>query len=179
MVLCCRRIEVGCRSIPTRFQQDAPLLATVRWGRGQAARHRRQAPFLDVGLDEHKSHLAEVDVHRAGSVGAHGGEQILRFEAMRNVVQFAAVAGEEDGTRTWTIADPDDIPLHEFRPVAGGRERLVVPAMTGRGVSHGVLVPAYKNRVSCRCRNIRCGFGNFKSHLAFETADMAWWPFRC
>lgn len=62
---------------------------------------------------------------------------------MGDVVEFLAVAGEEEGTGTGTVADANDVALDVGRAVGGGREGLVVAALAGGGVGHGVFVPAW------------------------------------
>lgn len=125
---------IRLRAVPSRFEEDAALLTTVRrWWR-QTAGHRRQTPFLDVGLDEDEAALAEVDVHGAGPLRADGGEKVLRFEAVGHVVELFAVACEEDGAGAGTVADTDDVALDVFRTVGGGREGLIVAAVAGGGV---------------------------------------------
>jgi hypothetical protein len=110
------------------------LLATVRrWWR-KTAGHRRKTPFLDIGLDENEAALAEVDVHGAGPLRADGGEEVLRFEAVGHVIKLFAVACEEYGAGTGTVADTDDVALDIFRTVGGGGEGLVVAAVAGGGV---------------------------------------------
>lgn len=124
------------------LEQDAALFAAVGRRRRKAARHRRQAPLLNVCLDEHKAHLAEVDVHRAWPVGADAWKQILRLEAVCDIVQLPAVAGEKYRAGARPVADADDVALHKRRPVWRRREGLVVSSMASRDICDGVLVPA-------------------------------------
>jgi hypothetical protein len=65
------------RALTARLEEDAALLTAIGWGRGQAAGHRGQTPFLDVAFDEDESHLTKVDVNGTGSVGANRGEEVL------------------------------------------------------------------------------------------------------
>lgn len=134
-------------SISTRFEQDAALLAAVRWWRSKTSRHGRQAPLLDVRLDEHEAGLAEIDVHRAGSVGADRGEEVLGFEAVGYVIEFLAVACEEDRAGARAIADANDVALDVGRAIRSRREGLVVPARTRGGIGYGRFVPAYVNKL--------------------------------
>lgn len=73
------------------------MLTAVRRRRSQAARHGGQTPLLDVGFDEDKSHLAEIDVHGTGPVGTDGGEEVGDFLVMDDFFQLLAVAREKDG----------------------------------------------------------------------------------
>jgi hypothetical protein len=82
-------------------------------------------------------------VYGAGAVGADGGEEVLRFEAVGDVVEFLAVAGEEEGAGAGAVADADDVALDVGRAVGGGCEGLVVAALARGGVCYGVFVPAY------------------------------------
>ncbi len=133
------------RAFSAGFQEDAALFAAVwRWGR-EAAHHGRQTPFLDVRFDEDEAHLPEVDVHRARTVGADGGEEVLRLQPVCDVVQLFTVAGEEDGPHAWPISDPYDIPLHVLRSVIGGGERLIEASVAVGRIGYGGLVPASKN----------------------------------
>lgn len=79
----------------------------------------------------------------AGTVCADGGEEVLRFKAVGDVVEFLAVAGEEEGACAGTVADADDVALDVGRAVRGWGEGLVVAALAGGGVRHGVFVPAW------------------------------------
>ena len=140
MTLVC--VVAGARPLSSRFEQDAALFAPVGgWG-GKRARHGSQAPFFHVGFDEDEAGLAEVDVDGAGAVGAHGGEEVLVFKAVRDVVEFFAVACEEDGAGAGPIADAYYVALDVGRAVGGGGEGLVVPAGAGGGVGEGGAVPA-------------------------------------
>lgn len=71
---------------PSGFEEYAPLLTAVRWWWRQAAGHGRETPFLDIRLDEHEARLTEVDMYGAGPVGADGGEEVLRFQAVGYVI---------------------------------------------------------------------------------------------
>ena len=136
MAACCHAVRALPRphAVPSGFEQYASLLASVRWGWRKTACHGCQAPFLDVGFDEDEAALAEVDMHCARAVGADCGKEILGFESMGDIVEFLAVAGEEDSPGSGTVAYADDIALDVFWAIIGGREGLVVAAMAGRGV---------------------------------------------
>jgi hypothetical protein len=81
-------------------------------------------------------------VYGAGAVGADGGEEVLRLEAVGDVVEFLAVAGEEKGAGAGAVADADDVALDIGRAVGGGCEWLVVATLAGGGVGYRVFVPA-------------------------------------
>ena len=130
-------------SLPARFEQDAALLAAVRWWRSKASCHGRQTPFLDVRLDKYEAGLAKIDVHGAGSVGADRGEEVLGFEAVGYVIEFLAVTRKEDRAGAWAVADANDVTLDVGRAIWSGREGLVVPAGPWGGVGYGGFVPAY------------------------------------
>jgi hypothetical protein len=87
------------------------LLATIRWGWGEAASHGGQAPFLDVALDEDESHLAKVYMDGARSVGTYGREEVLRTIIMSHVLEFLAVASKEDGAGSGSISNTYHIAL--------------------------------------------------------------------
>lgn len=61
----------------TTFEEDAALFAAVwRWW-CKAASHRGKTPFLDIGFDEDKAHLAKVDLDVARAIGSDGREEVL------------------------------------------------------------------------------------------------------
>lgn len=124
------------------FQQYATLLAPIWWWRGQRPRGGGETPLFDVGFDEHEAELAKVDVDAGGTVGADGGEEVEGFETVGGVVEFFAVAGEEDGAGAGTVADADDVTLVEGGGVGGAGEGLVVAALAEGGVGDGVFVVA-------------------------------------
>ncbi len=70
------------------------------------------------------------------SVGADGGEEILSFEAVDDIVEFFAIAGKEDGAGSGTVADADDVTLNVFGTIVCWCEGLVEAAVTGGGVSY-------------------------------------------
>ena len=61
---------------------------------------------------------------------------------MRDVVEFFAVAREENGAGAGTVADADYVALDVGGTVGSGGEGLVVPAGAGGGVGEGGAVPA-------------------------------------
>lgn len=81
-------------------------------------------------------------MHVARAVGADGGEEVLRLEAVGDVVELFAVAGEEDGARAGAVADSYNVALDVGGAVGGRCEGLVVTAGTGRGIGYGGFVPA-------------------------------------
>jgi len=123
------------------FKQDTPGFAAIRRRRSQTARHRRKTPFLDIGLNEHEAHLAEVDVHFTGTGGADGGEEVWVLERVRYVFELAAIAGEEDGSSARAIAYADDVADDIGWSVGRcGCERLVEAAVAGGEVGDGCFV---------------------------------------
>lgn len=130
-------------SFPARLKQDTTLLTSIRGWRRKTPRHRRQTPFLDIRFDENEAGLAEVDVHGARAVCADGGEEVLSFETVGYVVEFFAVASEEDGARAGAVADAYNVALDVGGAVRGRCEGLIVAAGTEGGVGYGGLVPAW------------------------------------
>lgn len=120
--------------IPPCFKKNTSLLTSVRWGRRKTARHRRKTPFLDIRLDEDEAALTEVDVYGTRPVGADCGKEILRLEAVGDVLEFLAVAGEEDGPGAWAVADAYHVPLDVFGAVVSWSEGLIVAALACRCV---------------------------------------------
>ena len=128
---------------PTGLEQDAALFTAVWWRRCQTACCGCQPPFLDVGFDEDKATLPEIDVHGAGSVGADSRKEIRCFEAVRHIVELLAIASEEDRAGAWSVADSDNISLHVLGTVGDGVEWLVVAPMTAGLVGDRHLVHAW------------------------------------
>lgn len=129
-------------SLPARLKQDTALLTPIRGWRRKTARHRRQTPFLNIRFDEDEAGLAEVDMHRTRAVCADGGEEVLGLETVCYIVEFLAVASEEDGARAGAVADAYHVALYVGGAVGGWCERLVVTAGTNGGVGYGGFVPA-------------------------------------
>ena len=123
-------------SFPARLKQDTTLLTSIRGWWRKTPRHRRQTPFLDIRFDEDEAGLAEVDVHGARAVCANGGEEVLSFETVSYVVEFFAVASEEDGARPGAIADAYNVALDVGGAVGGRCKGLVVAAGTEGGVCY-------------------------------------------
>ena len=130
-------------SFPARLKQDTTLLTSIRGWWRKTPRHRRQTPFLDIRFDEDEAGLAEVDVHGARAVCADGGEEVLSFETVGYIVEFFAIASEEDGARAGAVADAYHVALDVGRAVGCRCEGLIVAAGTGRGVGYGGFVPAW------------------------------------
>ena len=133
----------GC-SLPG-LEEDTPMLRAVgrRWG--ERAVHWCQTPFLHVRFDEDEAELAKVHVHGARAVCAECGEEVEGFEAVRYVVEFFAVAREEDGAAAGTVPNTYHVTLDVGGPVRRARERLVVAAVAGRGVGEGVFMPSCRH----------------------------------
>ena len=129
-------------SFSARLKQDTTLLTPI-WGWWRkTARHRRQPPFLDIRFDENKAGLAKVDVHCTRAVCADGGEEILGLETVGYIVEFLAVASEEEGARAGPVTAAYLVALYVRGAVGGGGESLVVAAGTEGGVGYGGFVPA-------------------------------------
>ena len=65
-----------------------------------------------------------------GTIGADCREEVLRLVSVHHILQFLAVAGEEDGSRAGSVAHADDVTLAELRSIRRWREGLVMPAMS-------------------------------------------------
>jgi hypothetical protein len=98
-------------AFPATFEENATLFASIWWRWCKTASHGSKTPFLDIGFNKDKAHLAEVDLDVARASGSDGGEEVLRFEAMSNILQFLSVAGEEDGSSARPVAYSDDVSL--------------------------------------------------------------------
>lgn len=81
-------------------------------------------------------------MHGAGSVGADRGKEVLGFEAVGYVIEFLAVAREEERAGARAVADANDVALDVGRAVWSRGERLIVAAGPWRGVGYGGFVPA-------------------------------------
>lgn len=104
-------LRIGIAILGPGFQQNTTLLGAI-WGRrSQTASDGSQSPFLNIGLNENEAGLAKVDMDDCGTVGADGWEEVLRLEAVDYLVEFLAVAGEEDGTGAGTISDANNVAL--------------------------------------------------------------------
>lgn len=125
------------------FEQDAALLTTVWWGRGEAARHGGETPFLHIGFNEHESHLTKIHVDRTRTVGTNGWEQVLGAVIVNHILKLLAVAREEDRSRSRSITDPDHVALEEWGSIWGGCEWLIISAVARRLISNGCLVVTY------------------------------------
>jgi hypothetical protein len=64
----------------------------------------------------------------ARPVCAHCGEEVLRLQAMNDIIQLLAVSGEEYRPRPWSVSNANNVALHDIRAICCRRERLVVPA---------------------------------------------------
>ena len=124
------------------FQKNTPLLTPV-WRRGRkTACHGSQTPFLDIGLYEDETTLAKVDVDRTRTIGSDGGEEVLRFETMDNVIELLAVAREEYGAGSGPIAYAHNVALNIFGTVKRRGKGLIIASVTARGVGYGRFVPS-------------------------------------
>lgn len=73
-------------------------------------------------------------MYLARSIRSDGREEILRFQAVRDVIEFLAVAREENGSSAGTVADAYDVALVEWGAICCGSEGLGVSPYTGREV---------------------------------------------
>ena len=124
----------GVSSLSASLEQYTALLASVRRRGGQASGHGCEAPFLYVCFDENKSHLSEVDVNCAWSIGAYCWEEILCFQSMGNVVQLFAVAREKYRPTPGSVADANNVALDVLGTIDGWNERLVKSAVSRRNI---------------------------------------------
>lgn len=93
------------------FEENAALFTAIwRWG-CKAASHWSKTPFLNIGFDKDKAHLAKIDLDVARAVGSDGREEVLGFESMSDIFQLFPVAGEEDGSGARSVAYSDNVSL--------------------------------------------------------------------
>lgn len=59
------------------FEKNAALLRAIRGWRGETASDGREAPFLDVGLDEDETRLTKVNVDGGWAVCTNCREEVL------------------------------------------------------------------------------------------------------
>jgi hypothetical protein len=93
-------------------------------------------------------------MHLAGSVRAYRREEVLRLEPVCYVVEFLAVAREEDGPGARAVSDAYHVALYVFGAVGGRSEGLVVPAVAGGDVGYGLFVVAC---LELELRATQCG----------------------
>lgn len=110
------------------LEKNTALLGAVRGWRCEATGDGGETPFLDVGLDEDESGLAQVDVNSGRTVGADSREEVLRLEPMHDFLELLAVASEEYGAGSGSISNADDIALDETGTVGGMTKGLVIVA---------------------------------------------------
>lgn len=110
------------------LEKNTALLGAVRGWRREATGDRGEAPFLDVGLDEDESRLAQIDVNSGRPVGADGREEVLRLEAMHDFLELLAVASKEYGTGAGSISNADNVALDKTGAVGCMTKGLVVVA---------------------------------------------------
>jgi hypothetical protein len=129
-------------AFPAGLEQDAALLATIGWGRGQAPCHGGQPPFLHIGFNEYEAHLAKIDMNGAGTIGPNCWKQILGAVVVGDILQLLAIASKEDCPRARSVADADDIALEERGAIRCRCEWLVVSAVAGGLVGNRRFVEA-------------------------------------
>ena len=123
-------------TIPTRFEEDASLFTSVWWWGSETSCHRGQTPLFDIRFYENEPTLPKINVNCTRSVRADGGEEILGFETVSNVVKLFAVPGEKDGACSGAVTDANDITLDVFGAVFCRVERLIEATVTGGGVGY-------------------------------------------
>lgn len=160
-------------TLSASFQKDAALLTAVRGRWCETSCHWSQTPFLHIGFDEDKAHLTKIHMDCARSVGAHGGEKILRLQAVRHVFELLSIAGEENSSSSWSIADSNNVALDILWPVTCWYEWLVVSTMPRRQIGHRGFVEACVLSVTWQ-RPV-----SFMTYRANGKAGTAWWSCRC
>ena len=138
-------------AISSCLQQYTALFTSVGRWRCKTSSHRRQAPLLDVCFNEHKPHLAKVDMDSAWSIRPNSRKEVLGFQSMSNVVQLFPIPREEYCPCSWSVSHTNYITLDVLRSIACRNEWLVKPSMAGGDVSHRRLVESW--RVSEQARN--------------------------
>ena len=86
-------------------KEDTTAFRTVRRRWGKCSNTWCQAPLLDVGFDENESSLTKVYVDTAGSIGAHGREQVVVHKSGECVIHLPAVPGVEHCSGAGTVTD--------------------------------------------------------------------------
>lgn len=152
---------------PAGLEQDAAGLGAIGWRRSQRSDHGCQAPLLDIGLDKDKASLSKVDMYSCGPVGAYGGKEIRILDAMYNVVQLLAVAGEEYATRSWPVTAADDIALHEL-----GRIRCLVEGLVEALEAVGKI----SSRVSMKACHMNHQYSSLLSKVEDDRIRHTWQP---
>jgi hypothetical protein len=79
-------------------------------------------------------------MHSTRSIGAHGWEEVLRFEAMHNILELLSIPGKEDSPGSWSIAQSYNVALNILRTIISGGEGLIVPAVSRGQISYRALV---------------------------------------
>lgn len=93
------------------------MLATIGWGRGEAASHWGQAPFFDIRFNEHEPHLSKINMNAAGAVGPDCWEEILTAVVVSHILQLLAISSEEDRARPGAVSNTDHVALEEWGTV--------------------------------------------------------------
>ena len=78
----------------------------------------------------------------ARPICTYGREKILRLQAVSDIFEFLTVAGKENRSGSWPVADPDDIPLQDIWTIRSTIERLVMTSLAIGNIGYRVLVPA-------------------------------------
>lgn len=121
-------------TLAAAIEENRALLAAIRGRGSQAASHGCQSPLLDIRFDEDEAHLTKIHMHLAGAVGADRWKEVVRLEAVRDIVQLLTVAREENRPCARPISDANDVSLNVCGAVGSGCEGLVVSAGSVRHV---------------------------------------------
>lgn len=73
-------------------------------------------------------------MNSAGPVGSHCRKEVGSFNAVDDVFELLAVAGEENGTGSGSVSDPNNIALYVWGSIWRSVKRLIVPPVAGGGV---------------------------------------------
>ena len=65
----------------------------------------------------------------ARAVRTDGREEVLRFEPMRDIIQFLAIPRKENRACSWSVSNSNNVTLYNFGTVICGRKSLVVAPM--------------------------------------------------
>lgn len=130
-------------SFSPALEENAALLASVRWRRRQRTSHWRQSPFLYIGFNENKAHLSKIHVHLARTIGADGRKEVLRLEAMRDILELFAVARKENGASSRAIPYSNDVALNIGWSIGCTSKGLVKSPGAMRSVCNRSLVIAW------------------------------------
>lgn len=84
---------------------------TIGGRRCERSHHGCQPPLFDVGLNKDEASLTKVDVNLTSTIGSDSREEIVAIQADEGIFESLAVAGEEDGSGSRTVADANHVAL--------------------------------------------------------------------